>query len=204
VFVRPGQALPGDAALVILPGSKATLADLAALRREGWDIDIFAHHRRGGRVLGLCGGYQMLGRSIADPDGREGPPGEAPGLGLLDLETVLGDRKRLGLVSGIEVASDAPVTGYEMHLGATTGTGLARPMLCLDGRPDGAVSPDGNVAGCYLHGPFLARLGAAPSALAYEASIDAILDRLADHLEAYLDLDAILAAARPPRLTRAA
>jgi adenosylcobyric acid synthase len=213
VFVRLGQALPGDAALVILPGSKATLADLAALRREGWDIDIFAHHRHGGRVLGICGGYQMLGRGIADPDGHEGPPGAAPGLGLLDIDTALGGRKQLGLVSGIEIASNAPVAGYEMHLGETTGAGLERPMLWLDGRSDGAVSADGKVAGCYLHGlfagdefrrAFLARLGAAPSALAYEASIDAMLDRLADHLEASLDLDAILAAARPPRLTRAA
>ncbi|HEV2186955.1 MAG TPA: cobyric acid synthase [Stellaceae bacterium] len=213
VFVRPGEALPGDAALVILPGSKATLADLAALRREGWDIDIAAHHRHGGRVLGICGGYQMLGCEIADPEGHEGPPGRAAGLGLLDIETVLGDRKRLGLVKGTDLVSNTPVAGYEMHLGETTGAGLAQPMLRLGDQPDGAVSADGRVAGCYLHGlfasdefrrAFLARLGAAPSALAYEASIDATLDRLADHLEANLDLDAILAAARPPRLTRAA
>ena len=126
---------------------------------------------------------------------------------------MLGDRKQLGLVSGAEIVSDAPVAGYEMHLGETTGPGLARPMLRLGDRPDGAVSADGKVAGCYLHGlfasdefrrAFLARLGAAPSALAYEASIEATLDRLADHLERSLDLDAILAAARPPRLTRAA
>jgi adenosylcobyric acid synthase len=213
VFVRPEQALPGSAALVILPGSKATLADLAALHREGWDIDILAHRRRGGPVLGICGGYQMLGHSIADPGGHEGPPGEAAGLGLLDIETVLGGRKHLGQVTGTDLSSNAPVAGYEMHLGNTTGAGLARPMLRLGGRPDGAISADGKVAGCYLHGlfagdqfrrAFLARLGAAPSTLAYEASIDATLDRLADHLEASLDLDAILAAARPPRLTRAA
>jgi adenosylcobyric acid synthase len=213
VFIRPGEALPGDAALVILPGSKATLADSAALRREGWDIDIAAHHRRGGQVLGLCGGYQMLGRSIADPEGREGPSGGAAGLGLLDIETVLGSRKHLGLVSGIEIASGAPVTGYEMHLGETAGAGLARPMLRLADRVDGAISADGRVAGCYLHGmfagdefrrAFLTRLGTAPSALAYETSIDATLDRLADHLEKSLDLDRILAAARSPRLTRAA
>jgi adenosylcobyric acid synthase len=213
IFVRPGQALPGDATLVILPGSKATLADLAALRHEGWDIDIQAHVRRGGRVLGICGGYQMLGHKIADPEGHEGPPGDATGLGLLDVETVLGGRKQLGLVRGVEVEGRAPVSGYEMHLGETTGAGLARPMLHLGDRRDGAVSANGRVAGCYLHGlfasdgfrrAFLARLGAAPSALAYEASIDATLDRLAEHLEASLDLDAILAAARPPRLTRAA
>ena len=126
---------------------------------------------------------------------------------------MLGGRKHLGLVSGIDIASNAPVAGYEMHLGKTTGAGRARPMLQLGSRTDGAVSADGKVAGCYLHGlfasdefrrAFLARLGAAPSALVYEASIDATLDRLAEHLEAALDLDAILAAARPPRLTRAA
>jgi adenosylcobyric acid synthase len=213
VFVRSGQALPGDAALVILPGSKATLADLAALRGEGWDIDIFAHRRRGGQVLGICGGYQMLGRGIADPDGNEGAPGGAAGLGLLDIDTVLGAAKHLGLVSGSDIAGNAPVRGYEMHLGDTAGPGLARPMLRLGERADGAISVDGRVAGCYLHGlfagdafrrQFLARLGAAPSALAYEAGIDATLDHLADHLEANLDLDRVLAAARPPRLSRAA
>ncbi len=94
-FIQPGTALPGDADLILLPGSKATLADLAMLRREGWDIDLAAHVRRGGRVLGLCGGYQMLGRRIADPGGIEGPPGEAPGLGLLDVETTLAGTKIL-------------------------------------------------------------------------------------------------------------
>jgi adenosylcobyric acid synthase len=213
VPVRPGQVLPGDAAVVILPGSKSTLTDLAALRREGWDIDILAHHRRGGRVLGLCGGYQMLGRRIADPTGHEGPHGDAAGLGLLDIETTLGGRKHLGLVSGTDVASDTPITGYEIHLGETSGGGLARPMLRLGDRPDGAVSSDGRVMGCYLHGlfasdafrsAFLAGLGATPSTLAYETSIDAILDRLGEHLEASLDLDPILAAARPPSLNQAA
>ena len=213
VFVQPGTPLPGDAALVILPGSKATLADLAALRREGWDIDLIAHHRRGGRVLGICGGYQMLGRTVADPDGREGPPETAAGLGLLDIDTVLGDRKRLGHVSGADVASGAPVRGYEMHLGQTTGAGLARPMLHLGEHGDGAVSADARVAGCYLHGlfasdafrrAFLARLGAATGDLVYETMVEDTLDKLADHLAACLDLDAILAAARPPRLTKAA
>jgi len=213
IFFRSGEALPGDAALVILPGSKATLADLAALRREGWDIDILAHRRRGGQVLGICGGYQMLGRGIGDPDGHEGVPGSAAGLGLLDIDTVLGAAKQLGIASGTDIASNAPVRGYEMHLGETTGPGLARPMLRLGDRTDGAVSADGRVAGCYLHGlfasdafrrAFLARLGGAPSSLAYEASIDAMLDRLADQLEANLDLDRILAAARPPRLSQAA
>jgi adenosylcobyric acid synthase len=212
VMVRPGRPLPRDAALVILPGSKATLADLAALRREGWDIDILAHHRHGGHVLGLCGGFQMLGRLVADPEGHEGPPGDAPGLGLLDIATRLGGDKRLSETAGVEIASFMPVCGYEMHLGATSGAGLAHPMLDLGGRPDGAVGGDGRVAGCYLHGlfasdpfrrAFLARLGAA-SEIAYEATIERVLDGLADHLERHLDLDALVAAARPPRLSRAA
>jgi len=212
-FVPPGTPLPGDTDLVILPGSKATLADLTALRREGWDIDILAHHRRGGQVLGICGGYQMLGRTIADPEGHEGPPGSAPGLGLLDIDTVLGHRKRLGLVEGTDLAGNKPVRGYEIHLGVTTGAGVARPMLRLGGRTDGAVSADGRVAGCYLHGlfagdafrgAFLLRLGGASNGLAYEAMVDATLNKLADHLAASLDLQALLAAARPLRLVKAA
>ena len=211
-LVRPGQPLPRDATLAILPGSKATLADLAFLRQEGWDIDLLAHHRHGGHILGLCGGYQMLGRHIADPEGIEGPPGEAPGLGLLDIDTGLGGEKQLAETKGIEIASGAPVRGYEMHLGVTTGAGLTRPMLRLEGGVDGAVSADGRVAGCYLHGLFasdafrhvlLARLGA-ESTVHYDAMIEETLDALADHLEQNLDLDALLAAAQPVRLTRAA
>jgi len=213
VLVRPGEPLPRDAAFVILPGSKATLSDLAFLRREGWDIDLLAHRRQGGHILGICGGYQMLGRHIADPDGTEGPPGEMAGLGLLDVETVFEGGKRLAEVAGHEIATGTPVRGYEMHLGVTTGPGLARPMLDLDGHPDGAVSADGRVAGCYLHGlfasdpfrrAFLARLGAAAGAVVYDQMIETVLDGLADHLEQHLDLAALLAAARPPRLIRAA
>jgi adenosylcobyric acid synthase len=217
LLVRPGQPLPRDAALVILPGSKATLADLAFLRHEGWDIDLLAHRRQGGQILGICGGYQMLGRHIADPDGIEGPPGEMAGLGLLDVETVLGRGKRLAVAAGHDVATGTPVRGYEMHLGVTTGVGLARPMLDLSfepmGRPDGAVGADGRVAGCYLHGlfasdpfrrAFLARLGAATGTVAYDQMIETALDDLADHLERHLDLAALLAAARPPPLIRAA
>ena len=213
VLVRPGTPLPRDAALIILAGSKATLSDLAFLRREGWDIDILAHRRHGGHLIGLCGGYQMLGRRIADPDGIEGPPGEAAGLGLLDVDTVLGRDKRLAEAAGVEVASGMTVRGFEMHLGATGGFGVARPMLDLGGRPDGAVSPDGRVAGCYLHGlfasdpfrqAFLARLGIGGGAVAYEAMVDTVLDSLADHLEQHLDLAALFAAAHPPRFIRAA
>src|SRR6266851_1394995 len=213
VLVRPGTPLPRDAALIVLPGSKATLADLAFLRREGWDIDILAHRRQGGHIIGLCGGYQMLGRHIADPDGSEGPAGAAPGLGLLDVETVLGSDKRLGEAAGAEIATGMRLRGYEMHLGVTTGAGLAWPMLDLDGRPDGTVSGDGRVMGCYLHGlftsdpfrrAFLARLGVEGGTVQYDAMIERVLDGLADHLEQHLDLAALLAAARPPSLTRAA
>ncbi|WP_322096797.1 cobyric acid synthase [Pelagibius sp.] len=206
-FVAPGRALPGDADLVILPGSKATLADLAFFRAQGWDLDLAAHLRRGGRVLGLCAGYQMLGRRLADPDGIEGPKGAvAEGLGLLEVETRLTGEKTLEAVDGRHLESGTPVHGYEMHVGVTTGEGTARPFLDLAGRPEGAVSADGKVAGCYLHGifaddafrqAFLAALSERDhSGLAYEAMVEATLDALAAHLEAHLDLEGILEIAR--------
>jgi adenosylcobyric acid synthase len=206
VLLRNGASLPVDTDLVILPGSKATIADLAALRACGWDSDIIAYARRGGRVLGLCGGYQMLGRSIADPDGIEGPPGPAVGLGLLEVTTELTGDKSLVAVKGRTVADDVAVAGYEMHIGRTTGEGTQRPLLRLDdGRVDGAVSTDGRVAGSYLHGFFagdaqraawLARLGAPASSLAYEALVEQTLDALAAHLAAHLDVDRLLSLAR--------
>ena len=201
-FVEPGRALPGDADLVVLPGSKATIGDMRFLQSQGWDVDLRAHLRRGGWLLGLCGGYQMLGRTIRDPDGIEGEPGEVPGLGMLDLATELAGAKRLVEATGTERASGQPVRGYEMHMGVTTGPGLSAPMLDLDGRSDGAVSADGKVMGCYLHGlfssdafraAFLERLGGrASSGLAWERRIDSTLDALAEHLESSLDLDAII------------
>jgi adenosylcobyric acid synthase len=188
--------------LVLLPGSKATLADLAALRGEGWDIDIAAHARRGGHVLGLCAGYQMLGRRVADPGGIEGTAGAAAGLGLLDVETVLTDEKLLVEASGVEVASGAAVRGYEMHVGRIAGPATARPMLRLGERDDGALSADGRIAGCHLHGifagddfrrAFLARLGGAGDArLDYDQRIEATLDALAGHLEASLDVPRLI------------
>jgi adenosylcobyric acid synthase len=213
VMVRPGRPLPRDAALVILPGSKATIVDLEFSRCEGWDIDLLAHRRQGGRILGLCGGYQMLGRSIADPLGIEGSKKTVPGLGFLDIETVLTGTKRLAQTCGVELATGMPVRGYEIHIGETAGSALERRMLRLAGGPDGCVSADGLVGGCYLHGLFasdpfrreyLARLGAEPGEIAYEHNIETTLDALADHLENCLDLSALLAAARPPRLRRAA
>src|SRR5690606_15791595 len=205
-IVPRGEPLPGDVDLVILPGSKSTLADLADLRAQGWDIDLRAHVRRGGAVLGICGGFQMLGRQVADPAGVEGPPASAEGLGLLDLETVLTGGQQLYEVRGREIASGAAIFGYEMHVGRTDGPALARPMLDLDGRPDGVVSPDGRIMGCYVHGlfaaddfrhAFLARLKArAPSGLAFEQRIETALDALAEHLAAHADLDGLLALAR--------
>ncbi|HTB02214.1 MAG TPA: cobyric acid synthase [Bradyrhizobium sp.] len=206
VLLRNGAALPVDTDLIILPGSKATIADLAALRACGWDADIIAYARRGGRVLGLCGGYQMLGQSIADPQGIEGPPGSADGLGLLEVSTDLTGDKSLVAVKGHTVTDNVAVTGYEMHMGRTTGAGAERPLLRLDdGRPDGAVSVDGRIAGAYLHGFFagdaqraawLARLGAPKSSLAYEELVEQTLDALAAHLAEHLDIDKLLSLAR--------
>ncbi len=205
VMVRDGAPLP-PADLIILPGSKVTRADLADLRALGWDIDILAHARRGGRVLGLCGGYQMLGHGVADPDGIEGPAGETRGLGLLDVDTVLGGDKTLRPVTGLSIADGQPFAGYEMHMGRTTGGDCARPLLRFaDGMPDGASSTNGRVAGAYVHGLFaddrqraawLARLGAPPSSLTYEIEIERVLDGLAAHLEQHLDLDLLLGLAR--------
>jgi adenosylcobyric acid synthase len=211
VFVGPHQPVPGDAALVILPGSKSTIADLASLREFGWDIDLQAHLRRGGFVLGICGGYQMLGRSIADPHGIEGPPTKVDGLGLFDIDTILEGDKVLVEVTGESVGSGVPFKGYEMHVGRTTGE--VRPLLELDGgKLDGAVSADGRVAGCYIHGlladdrqrrHWLRRIGGEASLFAYESDVDATLDLLADHLEKHVDCDQLLALARAPNLKTA-
>ncbi|RJF83475.1 cobyric acid synthase [Azospirillum cavernae] len=204
LMAPPGRPLP-DCDLVILPGTKATIADLAFLRAQGWDIDLLAHWRRGGRVLGICGGYQMMGRTIADPDGIEGPPGEAVGLGLLDVDTVLKGAKVLEEARGVERRTGAAVAGYEMHMGRTEGGDRARPILTLDGGgTDGAASEDGRAQGCYLHGlfaadgfraAFLAGLGAASSGLSYDAAVERALDAIADRLEREMDIGAILAVA---------
>ncbi len=205
IRVRPGAALPGDVDLVVIPGSKSTIADLAALRAAGFDIDIAAHRRRGGTVLGLCGGYQMLGRSVADPDGIEGPPGKVDGLGLLDVETTLSAEKRLEPVRGA-TSDGVPFAGYEMHMGVTAGPDCDSPFARLaDGTPEGAVAPDGRALGTYIHGLFaddrqratwLTRFAAGAPNIAYDASIEGTLDALAVHLAAHLDLEALLKLAR--------
>jgi adenosylcobyric acid synthase len=204
-MVERGTPLP-VCDLIVVPGSKSTIADFKTLREVGWDIDIAAHVRRGGHVLGLCGGYQMLGVSIADPHGIEGPAGSVPGLSLLQVDTVIAGEKALAEVSGTTVADAAPVKGYEMHVGVSTGPDTARPLVRFsDGRSDGAVSADGRVAGTYLHGFFaddaqrrawIERLGGTPSRHSHDADIQSTLDALADHLEAHIDVDRLLRLAR--------
>lgn len=200
-IIQPGKPLPGDADLVLIPGSKSTIADLADFRAQGWDIDLAAHIRRGGHVLGICGGYQMLGREIIDAQGIEGPPSRVPGLGHLDVVTQMSARKNLSLTNATYLPTGEPVEGYEIHLGKTHGPDCQRGFLQLQSRIDGATSADGLVRGCYLHGLFvsdsfratyLAEIGGMPSDTQYNAGVDATLEQLADHLEAHLDLDLIL------------
>jgi len=203
VMVPPGRPIPAEAAIVVLPGSKATIADLGALRAEGWDIDILAHHRRGGMIIGLCGGYQMLGRRISDPLGIEGATADVAGLGLLDVETILSPAKTLRRVAGS--ALGAALEGYEMHMGETRGPGTAHPFATLAGSiSDGAVSHDGRVIGSYLHGLFasadlrralLARIGVTGGGGDYAADVDAALDAIAADLALHVDLDGLLALA---------
>jgi adenosylcobyric acid synthase len=241
VFIPPGRPLPADAALILIPGTKSTIADMEFMRSQGWDIDVLAHVRQGGRVLGVCGGYQMLGGSISDPNGIEGSPRTVRGLGLLDVDTVMTGDKTLREVSGVLLsvqarrgalgaegagigaegvdvgakgagvgtkwasAGAAPFAGYEMHIGSTTGPGVRRPFLRFsDGSTDGAVSADGRVAGCYVHGLFgvtaaraalVSSIGAAPSHDDHAARVDAALDEIASVLESCLDISALAAIA---------
>jgi len=200
LMIPPGSPLPAEASLIVLPGSKATVADMQAMRAQGWDIDILAHHRRGGAVLGICGGYQMLGRRIADPHGIEGPAGTIEGLGLLDIETILSGDKTLQQVAGR--ALGAPFTGYEMHMGQSAGPDCGRPFAHLDGaRPDGASSPDGRVLGTYVHGlfgstvfrkAFLNRWNLSSSEQDYGASVNAALDDIAMQLETHVDITSLI------------
>jgi len=205
IMVHAGEPLPGDAGLIILPGSKSTRGDLEFLRRQGWDIDIAGHVRRGGYVLGLCGGYQMLGRTIADPEGIEGPPGTTRGLDLLDVETTMIPDKTLTQVQAMYVASKCCVSGYEIHIGRTDGPDRARPLLEIDGRAEGAMSPDGRIMGSYVHGmfssdgfrtEFINRLGGNAKPHFYEQGIDTILNQLAAHLETHVNINGLLDIAR--------
>ena len=204
-MVRAGEAIAGDTDLVIIPGSKSTRGDLAYLRAQGWDVDIAAHLRRGGRVLGICGGYQMLGQNVRDPEGIEGVAGETLGLAALAVDTVMTPDKRLTRTEAVHAATGLPMQGYEIHIGRTEGPDRARPFAYVDGQPEGAVSADGRVMGSYLHGMFandafragfLRQIGAQASRLTYAAGVDAVLDALAAHLETHVDVDALLALAR--------
>ncbi|GAB4262744.1 MAG: cobyric acid synthase [Pararhodobacter sp.] len=204
-LIAPGTPLPVEADLILIPGSKSTIADLAHFRAQGWDIDLAAAMRRGARVLGLCGGYQMLGRSIADPDGIEGAPGSVPGLGLLAVDTVMSGDKRVTLTDAVHTASGTAAQGYEIHIGRTDGPDCSRPLFHVAGQPEGAMRADGRVMGSYLHGlfaadafraAFLRGLGARAGSTAYADGVEAALEALADHLEEHADCDGLLRIAR--------
>ncbi len=205
-MVPPGTPLPADADLVILPGTKSTRGDLAFLRAQGWDIDLYAHVRRGGAVLGICGGYQMLGRFIEDPQGFEGPAGREEGLGLLDVETRMAPDKTLTRVTADHAATGTQIDGYEIHIGQTVGADCATPFAHINGTPDGSGSRDGKITGTYLHGLFtndsfrsawLAQLGLRAGPTSYSQTVEDTLDALADHMETHLDVSALLACAAP-------
>ncbi|MBB3317806.1 adenosylcobyric acid synthase [Rhizobium sp. BK181] len=196
VFVRAGERLPADAGLVILPGSKSTISDLADMRAQAWDSDLLVHVKRGGRVMGICGGYQMLGRKVHDPLGIEGSTLEAEGLGLLDVETEMAPEKTVRNSVATMVEDGSPLSGYQIHLGVTSGEDCGRPFAIVDGKSDGAVSADGRVAGTYLHGLFasdayrsrlLQSFGLAGERTDYRAGVEKALDDIAAELEACLD-----------------
>ncbi|MDQ7069430.1 MAG: cobyric acid synthase [Rhodobacterales bacterium] len=205
-IIEAGRPLPGDADLVLIPGTKSTIADLAYFRAQGWDIDLAAHIRRGGAVLGICGGYQMLGREIIDADGIEGPPTTVAGLGFLDVSTVMKPEKHLNLREAIHLGTNNPVSGYEIHIGETTGPDCQNGWLSIGGAKHGAGARDGQVRGCYLHGLFtsdvfraayLAELGGQSEAH-YSGGVQQTLDDLAAHLETHMDLDLLLSLAQTP------
>ncbi|QKC96465.1 cobyric acid synthase [Mesorhizobium sp. NZP2298] len=205
VFVPPGKPLPEDAGLVVIPGSKSTIGDLLKFRENGWDRDLAAHRKRGGHVVGICGGFQMLGRMVRDPDGIEGSVTEAEGLGLLDIETVMEPEKTVRNVSARSVQFDLPLDGYEIHLGRTTGPDTLRPSAVINGVEDGAISADGKVIGTYMHGlfgadafrgKFLESLGIKDGGIDYRAEVERALDEVAAELETHLDCNAIFGLAR--------
>ncbi|MDL2203874.1 cobyric acid synthase [Brucella intermedia] len=200
VMVPPGSSIPGEAGLVILPGTKSTIADLMALRDNGWDRQLSAHVRRGGHVLGICGGFQMLGRHISDPAGIEGRVRDIEGLGFLDIETLMAPEKVVRNVQATSCLHNVPLEGYEIHIGRTTGPDMARPFARLAEHHDGAISPDGRIMGTYLHGvfnadefrrKFLESLGVRSSSVNYRVGVEDALNELAEGLEGCLNIEAL-------------
>ena len=205
-IIEEGRPLPGDAELIILPGSKSTISDLENFRENGWHIDLHAHHRRGGQILGICGGFQMLGKQIHDPDGIEGEPKSIEGLGYLDVETTMGPKKNLALTEAYTVKSNIPVNGYEIHMGETSGPDCKPGWLRLMHRSEGAVNNTKNVYGCYLHGlfnsnafrkEFLENLGARSELDCYQADIEKTLDELAAFIEKNIEIDKLISLCGP-------
>ena len=207
-MIPPGSPLPSSAQVIILPGTKATIADLKFLRSQGWDIDIAAHVRRGGRVVGICGGFQMLGLTVTDSDGIEGRPEAIQGLGLLPVHTRLLNSKQVREVRGIDVSNGAPFEGYEIHVGHThIAPGMSPWLRFEEGAVDGAMSADGLIAGCYVHGLFnraefraawLRGFGVASDGIQQQARVEEALEELARELGHALDIDGLLDAARNP------
>lgn len=201
LLVRPGRPIPKDADVILLPGTKSTIGDLDFCREQGWDHDIIAHARGGGQVFGICGGMQMLGRAVHDPNGVDGPARSVAGFGLLDIETTMAGTKIVREAAGRCALSGAPVHGYEIHNGRITGPDRGRPLLRITHGPDGAQSPDGRIGGVHLHGLFasdeyrrawLGRLGvAADPDLDFTEVVEGALDEVASALEAALDIDAL-------------
>ena len=200
-WIPPGKPIPRDVDLIILFGTKSTLGDLAFLKAQNWHHEIIAHANAGRHVLGICGGYQILGRAVHDPDGVDGAPGTAEGLNLLDVETVMSGPKQVAQVQATAIVTGAPIEGYEIHIGDTSGPDCARPFSRIGARTDGASSRNGRIHGTYLHGAFandafrqawLNRFGAPETAaLNYEALVESALDELADGVERAVDIDAL-------------
>ncbi len=204
-IIEPGTPLPGDASLVLIPGSKSTIADLQEFKRNGWDIDLTAHIRRGGHVLGICAGFQMLGNSISDPDGIEGPATKVTALGHLDIDTTMTPEKQLALTTATHHKTGAQISAYEIHIGETKGADCTRNWLDVAGRNVSAASKNGRINGCYLHGlfsndvfrhSFLSEIGTPTGGINYEATVEDTLDQLANHIETHLNLDLILSLAK--------
>ena len=202
MFVPPGKPIPLDVDALIIPGTKSTISDLQFVRSQGWDIDILALARQGRTILGICGGLQMLGKVLSDPTGQEGNPGQSMGLGLLDIATTMKTRKTLRQTSGSHIATGSLCSGYEIHMGETTGPDSARPFAQTGYGDDGATNPAGNISGTYLHGIFASdsfrgawlnqlRPGHG-SNMRYEQGVEAALDQLAHSLDECLDFDQLL------------